>query len=84
MIKKKFILNLYLQYIFEKNEEISSSVSIWRFRVKLEELNLTLSIKSEEITPPLNPSRVKIKVSALAPRSATWHVGSDSTRELER
>lgn len=28
-----------------------------RFRVKLEELNLTLSIKSEEITPPLNPSR---------------------------
>lgn len=33
-----------------------------RFRVKLEELNLTLNIKSEEITPPLSPSR-KLGVS---------------------
>lgn len=29
-----------------------------RFGIKLEELNLTLSIKSEEITPPLDPIRV--------------------------
>lgn len=43
-----------------------------RFRVKLEELNLTLNIKSEEITPPLNPFRQRCLLLFLLGVSARW------------
>lgn len=41
---------------------LSSCLVILHFRIKLEELNLTLSVKSEEITPPLNPSYISVAV----------------------